>query len=52
MACSQAAKHHIWLEHALTELGCQTEPDYIYSALSCDNLGTIDLTENPRIGDR
>ena len=52
MACSQGAKHHIWLERALTELSCQTEPGYIYSALSCDNSGTIDLTENLRIGDR
>ena len=42
MACSQAAKHHIWLERALTKLGC----GYIHFALSCDNLGIIDLTEN------
>ena len=48
MACSQAVKHHIWLEWALSELGCH----YIHSALSCDNLGTIDLTKNPCIGDR
>ena len=54
MACSQAAKYHIWLECALTKLSCETELSchYIHSALSCDNLGTIDLTENPRIGDR
>ena len=32
----------------MSKLGCH----YIHSALSCDNLGTIDLTENQRIGDR
>ena len=50
MACSQAAKHDIWLERALIDLGCGTELEP--SALSCNNLGTIDLTENPHIGDR
>ena len=32
----------------MSKLGCH----YIHSALSCDNLGAIDLTENQRIGDR
>jgi hypothetical protein len=48
MACTQAAKQHIWLKRALTELGYHNIP----SALSCDNMGSIDLSENPRIGDR
>ena len=34
----------------MIELGCGTELEP--SALSCDNLGTINLTENPRISDR
>ena len=48
MVCTQAAKHHIWLERALIELCYHNIP----SALSCDNKGSIDLTENARIGDR
>ena len=47
MACTQAAKQHIWLKRALTELGYHNIP----SALSCDNMGSIDLSENLRIGD-
>ena len=54
MAYSQAAKHYMWLQQVLTELGYETELGYhyIYSALSCNNLSTIDLTENLCIGDR
>ena len=38
----------------MTELGCKTELSchYIHSALFCNNLGTIHLTENLRIGDK
>ena len=48
MAYTQAAKQYIWLKQALTELGYHNIP----SALSCDNMGSIDLSENPRIRDR
>ena len=48
MPCTQAAKQHIWLKRALTELGYYN----ISSTLSCDNMGSIDLSENPRIGDQ
>jgi hypothetical protein len=48
IALSTAAKHHMWLQHALVELRLLHVP----SALSTDNDGTIDLTLNPRISDR
>ena len=48
MACTQAAKQYIWLKRALTELGYYNIP----SALSCDNMESIDLSENLRIGDQ
>src|SRR5258707_4765785 len=48
MACTQAGKQPIWLKRALTQLGYHNIP----SALSCDNMESIDLSENPRIGDR
>jgi hypothetical protein len=48
MALCMSAKQHIWLKHALIELGLKDIP----SALSCDNNGAIDLAHNPRVGDR
>jgi len=47
IALSTTAKQHMWLQNALNELQIS-----IPSALSTDNDGTIDLTENPRISDR
>jgi hypothetical protein len=47
IALSTAAKQHMWLLHAIEELRIQ-----VPSALSTDNDGTIDLTNNPRISDR
>lgn len=43
-----SAKQQIWLQNALRELSIKDIP----SALSCDNVSSIDLSHNPRISDR
>jgi len=47
IALSTAAKHYMWLQHALGELRVR-----VPTALSTDNGGSIDLTTNPRISGR
>ena len=47
MALAFSAKHHIWLQNALMELGYRNIP----SALFTDNNGASDLTINSRISD-
>ena len=47
MALAFSAKHQIWFQTALKELGYTDIP----SALSTDNQGASDLTQNPRISD-
>jgi len=47
IAVSTTAKHQIWLQNALSDLRID-----IPAALSTDNNGSIDLTNNPRISDK
>jgi len=47
VALSTTAKQQIWLQNALKELRID-----IPAALNTDNIGSIDLTNNPRISDK
>ena len=48
MALSNTSKHHLWTLRALSELLHLEIP----AAIRCDNMGSIDIAENPRINDR
>lgn len=43
MAMSEAAKHGVYLQHLLKELGYKSEK----VPLNCDNMGAISLANNP-----
>ena len=47
MALSLAARQMVWLKNALKELRIE-----VSCALRCDNTGSIDIAENPKINER